>query len=55
MQARENGAHVGCWSTGHGDPVLLWYASLLGMQIKVGRWPPEGTEKGSLLEVNSTF
>ncbi len=27
-----------CWRTGHGDPVLLWFASLLGMQIKVGRW-----------------
>lgn len=23
--------------------------------LKVGRWSPEGTEKGSLLEVNSTF
>ncbi len=29
-----------CWRTGHGDPVLLWFASLLGMQIKVGWWPP---------------
>ena len=29
-----------CWRTGHGDPVLLWFASLLGMQIKVGWWSP---------------
>ena len=27
---------IGCWRTGHRDPVLLW----LAWQISVGRWPP---------------